>query len=279
MNTNQHNCYYCGQPAYYQLKNGYWCCCKSVNSCPARRLKNQVATKLQWAKVKAIGNTRLKHTKTKVKPNSMAVQQVPEGYCQYGCGQKAYYILNNGVNCCSKYASQCPAIRAKNSKSLKTLYNLNLKPKIFTEKDREKSLEKRRIFAIERAFKKGSTIPNSVIKKHMLTVFSIPEKCNECGLTTWMGKKLTLELDHIDGDSSNNELSNLRLLCPNCHSQTKTFRGRGINKGKQKISDEEFIQALKVSKNIKQALEKLGLSPKGANYIRAYKLQMKLSKP
>lgn len=53
-------------------------------------------------------------------------------------------------------------------------------------------------------------------------------KCEMCGISEWLGKPITLELDHIDGDSSNPSRKNLRLLCPNCHSQTSTFRGRNI---------------------------------------------------
>lgn len=49
-------------------------------------------------------------------------------------------------------------------------------------------------------------------------------KCDICGITdTWNGKHLVLQLDHIDGDSSNNKRENLRCICPNCHSQTETF--------------------------------------------------------
>jgi HNH endonuclease len=51
--------------------------------------------------------------------------------------------------------------------------------------------------------------------------------CEGCGVgDTWNGSKLTLELDHVDGDNSNHSLENLRFLCPNCHSQTPTFRNR-----------------------------------------------------
>jgi Zn finger protein HypA/HybF involved in hydrogenase expression len=55
-------------------------------------------------------------------------------------------------------------------------------------------------------------------------------KCEECGISEWNGKRIGLELDHVSGVRSDNSLENLRLLCPNCHSQTHTFRGRNIAK-------------------------------------------------
>lgn len=48
-------------------------------------------------------------------------------------------------------------------------------------------------------------------------------KCTKCGISEWLGKKISLHLDHINGISSDNRLENLRLLCPNCHSQTATY--------------------------------------------------------
>jgi hypothetical protein len=51
-------------------------------------------------------------------------------------------------------------------------------------------------------------------------------RCEECSITSWNGKALTLHLDHIDGDCHNHRLVNLRLLCPNCHSQTVTYCGK-----------------------------------------------------
>lgn len=43
-------------------------------------------------------------------------------------------------------------------------------------------------------------------------------KCENCGLSEWMNEPIVLELDHIDSDHDNNELSNLQILCPNCHA-------------------------------------------------------------
>jgi len=55
----------------------------------------------------------------------------------------------------------------------------------------------------------------------------VPHTCAKCELgAEWQGQDLVLPVDHIDGDWSNNNLDNLRFLCPNCHSQTETFGRR-----------------------------------------------------
>ena len=51
-------------------------------------------------------------------------------------------------------------------------------------------------------------------------------KCAGCGIEDWNGKYIPLELDHINGKRDDHRLENLRFLCPNCHSQTDTFRGK-----------------------------------------------------
>ncbi|MFF3863007.1 HNH endonuclease [Streptomyces sp. NPDC002209] len=63
--------------------------------------------------------------------------------------------------------------------------------------------------------------------KQALTALGVPEICQMCGMPpTWQGYPLPLEVDHVDGDWRNNLPQNLRLLCPNCHSTTDTYRGR-----------------------------------------------------
>ena len=56
--------------------------------------------------------------------------------------------------------------------------------------------------------------------------------CSNCNLTSWMENDIVLELEHKDGNSENNTIDNLCLLCPNCHSQTKTYKGRNIGNGR-----------------------------------------------
>lgn len=68
------------------------------------------------------------------------------------------------------------------------------------------------------------------LKKRLFKEKILEEKCSNCGITEWMGQPAPLELDHIDGNNSNNSLDNLRILCPNCHAQTDTYRGKNKTK-------------------------------------------------
>lgn len=51
-------------------------------------------------------------------------------------------------------------------------------------------------------------------------------KCEKCNLKKWNNVKIPLELEHIDGNGKNHLLKNIKLLCPNCHAQTPTYRGK-----------------------------------------------------
>lgn len=64
------------------------------------------------------------------------------------------------------------------------------------------------------------------LRKRLLKDNIFEYKCYKCNLTTWQGQKIPLELDHINGIRDDNSLSNLILLCPNCHAQTSTYRGK-----------------------------------------------------
>lgn len=55
--------------------------------------------------------------------------------------------------------------------------------------------------------------------------------CECCGISSWNNNKITLELNHKNGDNSDHSLENLELLCPNCHSQTDTYKNkRGLKR-------------------------------------------------
>jgi hypothetical protein len=57
-------------------------------------------------------------------------------------------------------------------------------------------------------------------------------RCEVCNFNEWMGQTIPLDLDHIDGNPDNNTEENLRLICPNCHAQTNTYKGKGIIAGR-----------------------------------------------
>lgn len=77
-------------------------------------------------------------------------------------------------------------------------------------------------------YKSGSPYQSSKIKELLFKNKIKDRKCEICNIEKWRGKDLSFELHHIDGDSQNNELQNLQILCPNCHSLTENFRGKNI---------------------------------------------------
>ena len=108
--------------------------------------------------------------------------------------------------------------------------------------------------------------------KRKLVIHQQDYRCNRCGINDWQGEVLTLEVDHKNGDRTDNSRDNLEALCPNCHSITKTWRGRNRNKRVVHVSDEEILAAFEVSANIRQTLIAVGLSPRGANYDRVKRI-------
>jgi len=67
----------------------------------------------------------------------------------------------------------------------------------------------------------------SVLKKRLVTEGILVYNCTSCGIgDEWNGNPIVLQLDHINGIHDDHRLENLRLLCPNCHSQTDTWCGR-----------------------------------------------------
>ena len=64
------------------------------------------------------------------------------------------------------------------------------------------------------------------LKRKILKKQILENVCSECGITEYNDKPIVLQLDHINGKSKDHTLKNLRLLCPNCHSQTDTWCGK-----------------------------------------------------
>jgi bacterioferritin-associated ferredoxin len=71
----------------------------------------------------------------------------------------------------------------------------------------------------------------SDLRKRLIAEGVKEARCERCSLTSWNDQPIPLELDHANGRRDDNRLENLRLLCPNCHAQTETYRGRNIGIG------------------------------------------------
>jgi transposase len=80
---------------------------------------------------------------------------------------------------------------------------------------------------LEAVFVSGAKRNRFHLKRRLLAEGLRDPCCEECGLEEWRGEPLSLELHHRNGDPTDNRLENLSLLCPNCHSQTDNWGGRG----------------------------------------------------
>jgi hypothetical protein len=123
------------------------------------------------------------------------------------------------------------------------------------------------------------------IKKYLIKFKMLEYECFKCKNNgDWLGQPITLQLEHINGISIDNRLSNLCFLCPNCHSQTSTFAGRKNKKNKQiripnyKIiwPDEETLKNLLWTKPTTHIAKDLGVSDKA---VEKHIKKLKLSKP
>ena len=116
--------------------------------------------------------------------------------------------------------------------------------------------------------------PKDIISSPLTLKRKLIEKrghqCERCYNTKWLNFPITLELHHKNGNHYDNSEDNLELLCPNCHSYTKNWKGK--NHKNNKISNEVFLQALKNTDNIHQACLMVGITPCQSSYERARKL-------
>jgi 5-methylcytosine-specific restriction endonuclease McrA len=81
--------------------------------------------------------------------------------------------------------------------------------------------------SLEEVLRLKDNVPSTHRLKIRLIQLKIKEhKCEICGITRWNNLPTPIELDHINGNRFDNRLENLRVLCPNCHAQTPTYRGK-----------------------------------------------------
>jgi len=92
--------------------------------------------------------------------------------------------------------------------------------------------------ALSEIMVKDSVYTTSMLRRRLISEGIFPHRCMSCGLDTWLDQKIPLEIDHINGDRYDNRLENLRLLCPNCHALTSTYRGKNKKNALSRPDDE-----------------------------------------
>jgi hypothetical protein len=111
----------------------------------------------------------------------------------------------------------------------KRIKSLNIDTSHFTGQGWNKNKVYKRYFKsvlLADILKKNVDYSSHKLKNRLLYEGLKQRKCEQCELTEWNDKPLSLELHHIDGDYLNNTIENLLLLCPNCHSCTENYRGK-----------------------------------------------------
>ncbi len=158
---------------------------------------------------------------------------------------------------------------------------IKIDPIIRKERAKNAALTKSKKFKKDRQLRLN-TLPWHELKKSEYRERIEIEQNNKCFICRidkeWNNKPLNFELDHINGNRQDESRENLRLVCPNCHSQTETYKiGNNKQVGKIQYTDEQIVQALKENTSGYSAIKSLGMNPHGGNYVRIRKIIKKYS--
>jgi hypothetical protein len=177
--------------------------------------------------------------------------------CDYGCGLEAKFQMSNGKWCCEQNWNSCPGKRMSCSLRISKAHQEGrcIPP---NKKALAESTEIRRINRQRMLEWKITQLPFDQLNKKHQRIKLLKEQENRCAICNnepiWNNKPISFHIDHIDGDHSNNIRSNVRAVCPNCHSQTETFGSRNLSsEGRKRLKQAGHVmQKRNHTKNIQK---------------------------
>jgi hypothetical protein len=135
----------------------------------------------------------------------------------------------NTVNACSTMSEACSKIGVHFNTFKRRALKLNCyKPNQGGKSTKKDWISDRSINLNEILEGKHPQYQTFKLKNRLYSEGIKTNRCEICNIDSWNGKPIQCELDHINGKSSDHRLENLRVICPNCHSQTNTFRAKNI---------------------------------------------------
>lgn len=226
------NCFHCGGEAKYVSKSGVYRCSEVVNQCPAivNKIKEGMMKNAQPCPicgeqfpVCSINNHIKAHEHYSKCPVCGKDIFSSNRFCSHSCAAIYSNRKRTGFKGIKKEVRVCKncgkIIKGKSIGFCNIKCSSSFRHKEFID-----------LWLDNKISGNTSAGMSKHIKKYLIDVYG--NKCSLCGWSevNIVTGKVPIEVDHIDGDWKNNSPDNLRLLCPNCHSLTPTYRG--LNKGK-----------------------------------------------